>query len=81
MSAAIVMPIAHQNAPWKALVAPWARRDLEGDRDDRGAERCADLLGDAGVHGGVRDACRLDVLVGDGHRRDQHRPDPQTADQ
>jgi hypothetical protein len=51
---------------------------LEGDGDDRGAERCADLLGDAGVHGGVRDACRLDVLVGDRHRRDQHRPDPQT---
>jgi hypothetical protein len=39
------------------------------------------LLGDAGVHGGVRDAYRLDLLVGHGHRRGQHRPDPQTANQ
>jgi hypothetical protein len=27
MSSAAVMPIAHQNAPWKALLAPWARSD------------------------------------------------------
>jgi hypothetical protein len=27
ISAAMVMPLAHQNAPWKALVAPWVRRD------------------------------------------------------
>ncbi|MER5184594.1 hypothetical protein ABT009_40895 [Streptomyces sp. NPDC002896] len=27
MSAATVMPIAHQNAPWKAPVAPCSRSD------------------------------------------------------
>jgi hypothetical protein len=54
-----------------------AKERLEGDGDDRGAERCSGLLGDAGVHRGVRDAGGLDVGVGDGHRRDQHRPDAQ----
>jgi len=54
---------------------------LEGDGDDRDAERGADLLGDAGVHGGVWDACRGDVLIGDRHRRDQHGPDPEAADE
>ena len=27
MSAATVMPVTHQNAPWKALAAPCASRD------------------------------------------------------
>src|SRR5215471_18050713 len=46
---------------------------LEGDGNGRDAEGGADLLGDAGVHGGVGDASSRDVLVGDRHRRSEER--------
>jgi hypothetical protein len=45
---------------------------LEDDRDDRNAEGGANPLGDPGVHRGVGDGRRRDVLIGDRHGRNEN---------